>query len=656
MINRLRWFGTGTLLLVLIGLVMPAPLRADEASDMALLKAIPADATAFVAIRNLQELDQDINATANKLQFPLATMGLPTPLEWFKGETGLSEGLNENGGAALVVLNCAQITSSEEIANRLVILIPVKDMNAIATGLQAEKDGELYRMTLGNEQVAGVMKDTHLLVSPVEDAVREAARSQAGIHTVMSPDRVLNYRTQDLFAWVNFRGINKVVRDEAMTAVRGVLALGMMGNPMMMHDPQAAEAQIEAQMEQLEKLADGSEAACAGISLDAQVGLKLMGYLRMNPESEMGKQTASMEMPKAPLLMGLPNEPVIFALGGGGGNKDPELVRQEMKRVLDQVMKPSLMGVNVNPEKLESIKESILKLAPSFQQVAYSASSLPVDSQEGLIGVTAVLTTHNSAEVQAEIRKLFGDVKEMILEVAVKEGDLPAELVARAGEAITLRQNAEQIPGCVVDHFVVDVEALMKIDEDQKAAGDTGAGEETAGDDRNNELEQIKAVVGQEGILIRLAAVGEKNVVVTFGGGKERFAKVVELVKKGEAPLADNRAIKMVSSRLPAENRIMEGYFSIDQLIGTVTNVGQKLGEPMMMPFMLKPGAPLAMTMTRVHDTAIQADLLLLPIETAQSLMDAVRGFLPMILGGMGPGSSQDSEEQPPLIPAPGLD
>ena len=90
------------LLMLMAGWVHGQPAPSAPSDPTALLKELPADVSAFVAIPNLHKLDADVQGVLQQLQ--LAGM-VPNPLDWLKNSTGLSKGLNENGPVGFAILN-----------------------------------------------------------------------------------------------------------------------------------------------------------------------------------------------------------------------------------------------------------------------------------------------------------------------------------------------------------------------------------------------------------------------------------------------------------------------------------------------------------------------------------------------------------------------
>ncbi len=602
------------------GPARPAP----PADPTAVLKVIPADAVAFVAVRNLLELDADVLGITQKLGFPLAAIGFPGPLNFAKEHTGISEGLDDNSGLALALLSCAELQTVQEMSARLVVLIPCSDVEALVTSMKGQKQGELISLELFGAPSVAAAKDGFLIVGQNPEVVQDVLRAKGGgIITSISPDRLADYKTQDLFGWASFRGLSEEVRQQLIDSWLGLM---VMAGP-------AARAQGEHGVEQVKKLMEESREFCFGLAIDEKVGLKLVLYYRMRPGTELAQQMEAMKPPSEPLLVGLPDEPVIFAMGAASAGGDAQYEKQ-IRQMMDHVLSQEILGELVDPDKLKSMRESIVKLTVGLKQMSFSLSALPAENEGGLVGAAFVAKVASSQQAQGELRTLFNMAKELVVKAAQDQEDLPEGSPAAVDEAVQWKQEAEKPSGAVVDHLIVDLAKFPDADSEK--------------------IEEIKGVVGQEGVLVRVAAVGDSHVAITFGGGAKRFARIVEHIEKGQAPLADKKAIKMVADRLPPpQNRLAEGYFSVDRLLALVMSISKQVGQPMMFPLMMKETAPIAYTMSRVDNTAIQADVLI-PIELAQSAMELAGPFIQMAL--MGGAGMPGQPPMPQLVPEPAPD
>jgi hypothetical protein len=600
--------------------VKPTP----PADPNAILKVIPANATAFVAVRNIAEVDFDVSEVLDKLQLPLAEMGFPGLLDMIKERAGITKGLNANSGAAIALLDCSKLKTTDELEKRAVILLPTDDAEALAKAMGGNKQGDGYQLTLNNEPAVGTEKAGFLIIAATEakDALKEIAQAKEGIEKTLSGDRLKAYGNSDVFGWANLRGFSPELRAEPLNALKGM---------MMLSAPAGGAKEVDESLSGVGKFLDDLKEASFAATLDAKVGLKLAFWYRAMPDSDMAKRLQAAKLSDGSLLAGLPDESAIFA-AGMVNTTSPD----EIQKALDRSIKPELLGKEVDEAQAKALKESLTKLLTSVERVSVSVAGLPSEGEDGMVGVTFVVRTANSQQAQAELRKLFSTVKDLLIKTAVAKGELTEEQSKSANEAIQLKENAEKLTGAVVDHFVVDLAKLPDADEEM--------------------VKQIRGVVGQEGILVRIAQVGDKNLAVTFGGGAKRFAQIVDLIQKNQAPLADRKTVKMVADRLPGQKKIAEGYLSVDRLLALVMEMSSKLGQPVPLPLTMKETAPLSVVAAQVDESSATIDVLV-PIELAQSAAEMAKPMMMMMMGGMpGPGETapgEEGEKEEEKAPAP---
>lgn len=616
---------------------------AAEAASGGLLEVIPADATAFMAIRNLKELDNDIVALSTQLGFPLGPEGIfPAPLDWLKMTLGIMEGLRENAGVAVVLLDSSNVKSVEELPDRLIIYVPATDPQALITSLGGEEgtDG-IYRVNLAGSPSVAAIKDNFVLIAkapePGDDGKPEALVNAAkatgdGVVSAMSENRVKAYQEQDLFLWLNLKNISEPLRNEIATGLENLFK--EMGNqPMVETQP---ENEVAFSMgAQINKFFEQGDEVTVGLSLSQKVGLKMFLYTRLAPDSEMGRMMAAMEPTKGPLLSGLPEEKFIVA-GGAVIAITPEAVvqlRQQANQMAAQIaaLDPD-PGSPLTPEGLqplidmyvEAVKEtkhaaiSISNLAPPLPPVAPGEQAAPPAPVEGdVLGLTLVVEAEDAQAWRDRLREAFDEVKQVAAGVAKADG-VEQEKIDQAMAAFIWKENVGEVAGASVDHMIVDVKKLPDAEMTPE------------------ETQQFKAVFGEDGLMLRIATL-DKHVVITMGGGDERLAQVIELTGKGQAPLAKNKEIRSIAARLPKGNRVGEGYISFDNLLGVINTMAMRLDSPLPVRLSLVDAAPMAFVTQMVDETA-QEVTVLLPTELVVSVADMARTqLLPLfMMGGMG--------------------
>jgi hypothetical protein len=257
----------------------------------------------------------------------------------------------------------------------------------------------------------------------------------------------------------------------------------------------------------------------------------------------------------------------------------------------------------------EKLKSLLMAFTRQVQQTALSISALPT-AAEGLVGFAWVLQVDDATKTAGLIGEMIEAIKLLPKDEAVRQ-DL---------ENIMYKPKAEQVGDLSVDHVLVDMANLPGVTEEDRA--------------------RIKSVVGQDGLLVRIAAAGDNHVVVLFGGGAKRLATVAALSAQGQSPLSADSRIREVADMLPL-TRSAEAYFNLDNLMQLVVSIGEVIEQPA--PFEpTQVGMPVGLV---VSGGKMYSRLdLFIPTE----LMVAIKDLAMQAMGGMtgAPGA-------PPAMPMP---
>lgn len=614
-----RWmlFGMG----LAIALLAPLNLMAQDADQpqdkpaaaarpaapvdpAVLLKAIPADATAFVAVPNLKQLDQDVQETATALGFPPNT--LPSISQWFKDSLKLAKGFNENGSVALVLLDASKAATAEELESRLVVFFAASDAKALAEAMGGETAGDVIKLELSGNPAFAATRGEFLVVAKDESAIKSLAEAKGdGLVKALPAERQKLMAKQDVFAWVNLRGVSKELCDsiaaEIEKNVSGTPFSGMMSG-----------------MSDLKDFVQQGEELALGLSLDPKRGLGINFFVSMKPDTELGKQMASMKPASGSLLAGLPGDPFVGVLGTVFS---PDTERQ-LKKVLETALSEEAIGDKVDKEKLGQVRDGLVKLIGSVEQLSLGAYGSKAAEDQGMVTVALVAKVKDSAAWKQDAKKLFNLGKDIAVEVAKGEGESD-ERVKQAADAVQWKDSAEKLGGADVDVLSVDLAKLPEAEEEQ--------------------VGQVKKVLGPEGVTLRLGALGKDKVVVVFGGGTQRFEAIAKLAAGNEAPLTENKSVKLVADRIPAGPKLAEGYLNIDKLFELIVDISTEVGGGIPFPIALQNAAPVAFTSMKTGEAAQQTDVMI-PIELVKSVADMVR---PMLMMGLGGPQGPDEPEPP---------
>ncbi len=284
------------------------------------------------------------------------------------------------------------------------------------------------------------------------------------------------------------------------------------------------------------------------------------------------------------LLAGLPDEPVVFAAGSAEGAS----LQQAHVIFEDIVTSLTRKGV-ILADRAADLRAVYRSAIARVARGAVSMSMLP-NGAGSPVGSVMVAQARGSGAL------LLRDVETAVS--VVRSGVFADARLARLVERLEVRRAAETLAGVPVDHIVVELSGLEGVDE---AA--------------------VRSVLGDEGLLCRIAVVDESFVVATLGGGAARFSEVMEIVRSGGAPLAADVAIQM-SAMGVARERCLEAYFALDRWAKLANMVCRAFGSAVPYRRVPEVNAPVALTVRSVAGGA-QTEVFI-PVE----VLDAARWIM----------------------------
>lgn len=222
-----------------------------------------------------------------------------------------------------------------------------------------------------------------------------------------------------------------------------------------------------------------------------------------------------------PMLVGLPAEHLVLAAGMAPGDDN---------RIFDgwvSLVLSIAAGTNsIKAAKVDStIRPFLRRASRQVERSAVSVNRLP-DGADGLFAVTKVL------RMRGDTSSFLAIIEDLIR--VLQEGVFTEPQITAMLGRLTLKRNAEEWNGTPIHHLAVDFD-----------------GEEPA------EYEKVKAVLGSEGLLIRILPLDDRRVITTIGGGRLWLDRAAELVRSGSAPLLDDAGLRAAAEHLSSD-RAME--------------------------------------------------------------------------------------------------
>ena len=312
-----------------------------------------------------------------------------------------------------------------------------------------------------------------------------------------------------------------------------------------------------------------------------------------------GKATKA---PSGSLLVGLPAENYVLAMGQVWSAQSAEMAGGYVDQAGDQL--GTMMGAEIGAVvgKILEIFKGIIGRTRSF---GMSINALP-DGADGIISASLVIGMTGSA---SDFVKSIGALYQAATAVAGEAGEADPEQA----------EHVAKIKSLIVFSAQGDNAVMLTLN----PAG-MGAGEE--------DQAMVAKILGEEGLVLRFAAVDDKHLAMTFGGGQAHADAVAKLVKSGQAPLTTNPGIAKVAASAPA-GRISEMYFSVNNLLSVAKRIGDAIGNPI--PIELgKVESPVSLCGYVTPDGGSQADLMV-PTDLIKAVLQAVMAQM-----GAGPAGA----------------
>ena len=562
----------------------PAVSKAD------ILAGVPGNAWAVLCVRNVGELDHKLMKLAQQLNVPPMS-----PLSMAKGMLGMIEGVDDNGGVAMVLMPVPNIMDPSQ---GMAILVPCQDFTALTSMMEPEDVGEgVSRVLLAGEESYIAPHGAFAVLGPSPAPLKAvlAAKDSPNFGKGMTKHQLERFAGDDLTLWINMEGLT------ADPGVQGMLtSLAMMSGGSF----------------KTEELKDIQNLAMT-VRLE-QSGLRLGFYAGMKEDTEQAKTIASGPTGSKTLLTGLPQDDFVVAFGSEASKEQAAKSAKDFAGMLNNPM--VAMQLQADPEKLKRLSDIVVGMVGGMRHLAFSISGLPA-GPDGLIGLAKVVTVEGDAPAKcAQVAEII-----QLISSGLVQGEQAGE-VEEAMSMIKYTPAAETLGGVKVDHLAINIDQMEEVAEEDFA--------------------KVKKVVGKEGILFRMAAVDDKRIAATFGGGKERMQKVIELIKSGGAPLSADEGIKRVAATLPRQ-RSVEGYLAVDRLIATIITIAKAIdqaeGAPPAFPSI---NAPLALVGGPVGKGGYQVDVSL-PMEFIVAAKDYAASAFGMGMGGPGGSAGPGEPEKP---------
>ena len=548
-----------------------APPAAAKTPAKNLLDVIPDDIWAMIYLPSLAQLDEKVGMYAQRLNLPM--MFAPTMMA--RMMTGLSNGVDDRREFAVVLF---PVSDTSKVGDSTAILIPTTDHGSLIALLSPEDVGDgVSKITLMDKPAFTASTGGYSIMAPTRDVLNRLLKATKTIHSKFNRHQLDRLATDDVTVWANFGAL--VSSDLFAGFVKMAEATGSFYG--------------------LGQMPDFNTLA---VSLRHEpTGLALGFYMDAKPDTEMRAALAGMPNTTDSLLNGLPGGPFLFA----GGEIRSKAISTLAAKMFDEWLsdlddqspneteKTGAVGGKQTGRVLKRVRAPIKTLIENLARIAISVSPQP-EGSDGMVTVAKVIATHGDArQVCSALKEVLDGVKQEFADDADT-----MELL----RCIEYKVAAEKAGSLNIDHLVIKFPEQVK-----NEIGETG-------------MAAIKAVLGSDQFLVRIAVVDDRHVAITLGGGVAYMGKVIQAVKTNAAPLSDDAGIKRIAKFL-AKKRNSEAYFAADRLIKLIGRISKAVGEPF--PVTIADlNAPVAMVEGKVAPAGAQVDVYI-PIELISAIKDA---------------------------------
>lgn len=577
MIQRMRNL---CLMLSAAAVFVAAPAMAGPTTDV--LKHVPKDAWGFAVVRSINTIDKNIAQ--------LQDFGLPIMPGFRLGALLQNPPFNLGDSADLerplcvVMLDMKKFGKADaenappDASRAVALLLPAKDPKAIMKKLAVgESEGAgVRKISITDQQLYAVEMDNYLVVGKSEKTVKEIS-AYSGDGPPLADARKALMELTDVY--VSF-SVDHVY------GTYGMQFAPVMQMAMMQADPTGKSWQ------RFDKLVKEMDSFDFGLRMDDK-GIAMRGLLLPKKDSDLEQFMKDTKNIKSSKLKLLPKEDYLVAWGSTMSYSDQAEKFADQNPIASLVR--TLQLADVDQATVKAIDAECMKLTKEAKAQATTFTMLPGGSQ-GRIGFASVVETDKPEMYIDGIRKIYKNIWRIS----------SSEELKKAKGLLTHTPDAETIEGGKVDTLTLNNKQLI---EELEIAPD--------------DVKALKSLLGED-LTVRFGVVGDKHVVLTFGGGKDRYGEVAKLVKSGgETTLASDTGIKTTSQNL-ADPRSTEIYISVENFMRLIKVATKEIDGEDAIPFDIPNiDAPAGFDAAAV-DSGIRFDMFV-PMKLVDAIKKAVK-------------------------------
>jgi len=598
---------------VLLTLASVVPAIGADKPPADLMSLVPADAWAVVVVNNMSDLSAKIDAYAK--QIGLDPVGAQAQL---LRKLGLGTGVSTKRPGAVVVMN-RQLYGQDNLA----VLLAVKDFDIVAKTLEAKATESPGVMEGRNEELDTCFlarKAGYVIISPSQGVVQAILMSKRAIAKPAGAKSAALAADSDVFVHANLppmvEQIKPILMGAAMMGAMGAMS-GMpapaAGTPTPGESPGAVSPQM-AQMQAMQnmgkimtvliELLDQFSSFQMGITLEPSQakGAFLLGF---KPGSELASIIAVQKPTAQSLLKGLPGPDATLAFGY---RWVPKLAK--FHNALFE-MTPPFANPADRAKYIRTAKEMATMQPGAAVQVRVNTPSAAMPGRpQGLLAVQGFYHVTDA--------KKYMELMKTVIDLQAK-ASIPQATTQPAGSVkmpVKYERGVQTIAGLSVDRYSVDVTSMMNM---------------PGMEDVKRQITGLFAMLfGQpDGLLsVRMAAAGEKMIVMDMTNDDAAMATLIKAAKSGSLALAGNAKVAKATGAM-SKKKLAECYVDIGKIISSVMMVQQQMAMMSMMaggrapataPAMPKINTPLIAMAKTIEDGAVKVELVV-PVEVVKQLV-----------------------------------
>lgn len=569
---------------------------AGAATAPPVLKQIPAGSLGFVVVNN-------VKATASRVDKFIKDIGVSKfvppggVLSLIKGQANLGAGFNADGGVAVVMLDPqqfgfdlialikagpdAQPPKPSDIP--VVIFVPGSGVKEVF-GELAKPAGKYFQLMLP-VPIMATHRNGYVIISPSPAAIKAVLTAKKTAADELAKEHTGVIAKSDIAYYLNMKVAGPIINGLLKMLEKEFAGAGM--TMPMLADPTAVLGLYRELLSQMDALTITGKLGATGVSLDIMVSF--------SPDSLLSKVAAAFPGTAKPTVARLPNLPYVMAIGALAEES------KEARQFADS-MTEKMFGKDV-PKALRDRLARIQKVSnTNVTGVQLVAGGAPQNS--GLFGVAALIECNNTKAVKQMMTDVVGLIESAIKSINPNDQDLQQLKIAYSNNVSTIGTIA--IDAIVITHPEMD-------------------------NMPPRERKEMKQILGEDKILIRVAAIDNKTVAVTFGGGAAFMNETIRAAKVGGRIISrkDTRAMAKHMPEKPTGFML----FSVGNLF-EVINTGMKKMEPdASMPFKISTKDPIVFSAGYTGKSSHM--ILYVPTKLIKDAVEAIGGFLGAMGGGI---------------------